>query len=150
LDVEPGEVIAIVGATGAGKSTLISLLLRFFDPWSGRITIDDRDVRTLSVRSLRAQIAIVLQESFILPITVAENIPYGRPDATGGQIESAAAAANAADFISRLPHGYETGIGERGMTLSIGEQQRLAIARAFVKDAPIIVLDEPTSALDAH
>jgi ATP-binding cassette, subfamily B, bacterial len=150
LDVNPGEVVAIVGATGAGKSTLVSLLLRFFDPWSGRIMIDGHDVRSLSVKSLRAQIAIVLQESFILPITVAENIAYGRPDATREQIEAAAAAANAADFIHRLPHGYETGIGERGMTLSIGEQQRLAIARAFVKDAPILVLDEPTSALDAH
>jgi ATP-binding cassette subfamily B protein len=150
LEVKPGEVVAIVGATGAGKSTLVSLLLRFFDPWSGRITIDGHDVRSLSVKSLRAQIAIVLQESFILPITVAENIAYGRPDATREQIEAAAVAANAADFIGRLPDGYETGIGERGMTLSIGEQQRLAIARAFVKDAPILVLDEPTSALDAH
>jgi ATP-binding cassette, subfamily B, bacterial len=150
LDVKPGEIVAIVGATGAGKSTLVSLLLRFFDPWSGRITIDDRDVRSLSVKSLRAQIAIVLQESLILPITVAENIAYGRPDATREQIEAAAVAANAAGFISHLPHGYATGIGERGMTLSIGEQQRLAIARAFVKDAPILVLDEPTSALDAH
>ena len=150
LDVKPGEVVAIVGATGAGKSTLVSLLLRFFDPWSGRITIDGHDVRSLSVKSLRAQIAIVLQESFILPITVAENIAYGRPDATREQIEAAAVAANAAAFINHLPHGYATGIGERGMTLSIGEQQRLAIARAFVKDAPILVLDEPTSALDAH
>ena len=150
LDVKPGEVVAIVGATGAGKSTLVSLLLRFFDPWSGRITIDGYDVRSLSVKSLRAQIAIVLQESFILPITVAENIAYGRPDATREQIEAAAVAANAAGFINHLPHGYATGIGERGMTLSIGEQQRLAIARAFVKDAPILVLDEPTSALDAH
>jgi ATP-binding cassette subfamily B protein/subfamily B ATP-binding cassette protein MsbA len=150
LDVKPGEVVAIVGATGAGKSTLVSLLLRCFDPWSGRIMIDGHDVRSLSVKSLRAQVAIVLQESFILPITVAENIAYGRPDATREQIEAAAAAANAADFIGRLPHGYATGIGERGMTLSIGEQQRLAIARAFVKDAPILVLDEPTSALDAH
>ena len=150
LDVTPGEVVAIVGATGAGKSTLVSLLLRFFDPWSGRISIDGYDVRSLSVKSLRAQIAIVLQESFILPITVAENIAYGRPDATREQIEAAAVAANAAGFINHLPHGYATGIGERGMTLSIGEQQRLAIARAFVKDAPILVLDEPTSALDAH
>jgi len=150
LDVEPGEVVAIVGATGAGKSTLVSLLLRFFDPWSGRITIDGHDVRSLAVKSLRAQIAIVLQESFILPITVAENIAYGRPDATREQIEAAAVAANAAGFIGRLPHGYATGIGERGMTLSLGERQRLAIARAFVKDAPILVLDEPTSALDAH
>ena len=150
LDVKPGEVVAIVGATGAGKSTLVSLLLRFFDPWSGQITIDGYDVRSLSVKSLRAQIAIVLQESFILPITVAENIAYGRPDATREQIEAAAVAANAAGFIGRLPHGYATGIGERGMTLSLGERQRLAIARAFVKDAPILVLDEPTSALDAH
>jgi ABC-type multidrug transport system fused ATPase/permease subunit len=150
LDVEPGEVVAIVGATGAGKSTLVSLLLRFFDPWSGRITIDGHDVRSLAVKSLRAQIAIVLQESFILPITVAENIAYGRPDATREQIEAAAVAANAAGFIGQLPDGYATGIGERGMTLSLGERQRLAIARAFVKDAPILVLDEPTSALDAH
>jgi len=150
FEIEPGGGVGVTGTTGAGKSTLVSLLLRFFDPWSGRITIDDHDVRSLSVKSLRAQIAIVLQESFILPITVAENIAYGRPDATREEIEAAAAAANAAGFIGNLPHGYATGIGERGMTLSIGEQQRLAIARAFVKDAPILVLDEPTSALDAH
>ena len=161
LDVKPGEVVAIVGATGAGKSTLVSLLLRFFDPWSGRITIDGHDVRSLSVKSLRAQIAIVLQESFILPITVAENIAYGRPDATREQIEAAAvaddarveAAARAAlihDLAASLPDGYATRVGEGGAVLSHGEQQRLAIARAFVKDAPILVLDEPTSALDTH
>jgi ATP-binding cassette subfamily B protein/subfamily B ATP-binding cassette protein MsbA len=149
LEAHPGEVVAIVGPTGAGKTTLMNLLLRFFDPWSGRILIDGHDIRDLRVRSLRQQVAIVLQEPFIFPLSVAENIAYGRPDARRDEIMAAAIAANAAPFIERLPEGYDTVVGERGTTLSGGEKQRLSIARAFVKAAPILVLDEPTSALDA-
>jgi ATP-binding cassette subfamily B protein/subfamily B ATP-binding cassette protein MsbA len=150
LEARPGEVVAIVGPTGAGKTTLMNLLLRFFDPSSGRITIDGHDLRALRVRGLREQIGVVLQEPFIFPLTIAENIGYGRPEAGRAEIEAAAAAANAAGFIEALPDGYDTLVGERGMTLSGGEKQRLAIARAFLKDAPVLVLDEPTSALDAR
>jgi ATP-binding cassette subfamily B protein len=148
--VEPGEVLAIVGPTGAGKTTLASLLVRFFDPWQGRLTIGGSDIRDFTVRSLRSQIALVLQDPFIFPTTIAENIALGRPDATREQIRSAAEAANAHSFIERLPDGYDSVVGERGATLSGGEKQRLSIARAFVKDAPLLVLDEPTSALDAR
>jgi len=149
FDVHPGEMVALVGPTGAGKSTLANLLVRFYDPWSGRITIDGHDLSRLRVRSLRQQIAIVLQDPFIFPLTVAENIGYGRPDATREMIVAAAVAANADAFIRRLPEGYDTVVGEKGATLSGGEKQRLSIARAFVKDAPILILDEPTSAVDA-
>jgi ATP-binding cassette subfamily B protein/subfamily B ATP-binding cassette protein MsbA len=150
FEAKPGDVIAIVGPTGAGKTTLVNLLMRFFDPWSGRVTVDGYDVRELWIKSLREQVSMVLQEPFIFPYTVAENIAYGRPDAPVEAIESAAVAANADAFIRRLPEGYNAMIGERGATLSGGEKQRLSIARAFVKDAPILVLDEPTSALDAR
>jgi ATP-binding cassette subfamily B protein len=150
LDTNPGETIALVGMTGAGKSTLISLVPRFADPWEGRVLVDGQDVRDVRLRTLRQQIAIVLQESFLFPITVAENIAYGMPHATQEQIEQAARAANAHDFISRMPQGYHTIIGERGGTLSGGERQRISIARALLKDAPILILDEPTSALDAQ
>ena len=150
LEADPGRVVAIVGTTGAGKTTLVNLLVRFFDPWSGRITIDGNDLRDLKVRCLRQQVAMVLQEPFIFPLTAAENIGYGRPDATREEIVAAAVAASADSFIRRLPQGYDTIIGERGATLSGGEKQRLSIARAFLKNAPILVLDEPTSALDAN
>jgi ATP-binding cassette subfamily B protein len=150
LEVEPGETIALVGATGAGKTTLVSLLPRFFDPWAGRVRIDGHDLRDLQLKSLRRQIALVLQEPFLFPISVAENIAYGRANATLPEIEAAARAANAHDFIQRLPGGYQAVIGERGATLSGGERQRVAIARALLKDAPLLILDEPTSALDAE
>jgi len=150
LEAQPGEVVAIVGPTGAGKTTLVNLLVRFFDPQRGTVSIDGRDLRDYTLRSLRGQIAMVLQDPFILPKSVAENIAYGRPDATREEVEAAAKAANAHEFITRLPNGYDTVIGERGATLSGGEKQRMSIARAFLKDAPILVLDEPTSALDAR
>jgi ATP-binding cassette subfamily B protein/subfamily B ATP-binding cassette protein MsbA len=150
LEAKPGEVIAIVGETGAGKTTLVNMLVRFYDPWSGRITIGGEDIRELKHRSLRSQIGLVLQDPFIFPLTIAENIAYGRPDATREEIIEAARDANAHDFITRLPKGYDTQVGERGATLSGGEKQRLSIARAFLKNAPVLILDEPTSALDAR
>jgi ATP-binding cassette subfamily B protein/subfamily B ATP-binding cassette protein MsbA len=150
LEANPGDVIAIVGPTGAGKTTLMNLLVRFFDPWSGRITVDGVDLRDVKLRSLRSQIALVLQDPFIFPLSVADNIAYGRPGASRRDVEAAARAANAHEFIVRLPQGYDTVVGERGATLSGGEKQRLSIARAFLKDAPVLILDEPTSALDAR
>ena len=150
LRARPGEVIAFVGRTGAGKSTLVSLLPRFLDPWEGRVTLGGQDIRDLTLSSLRSQIGFVLQDAFLLPLSVADNIAYGRPDATREEIVAAARAANADEFIRALPHGYDTVLGERGATLSGGQGQRLSIARALLKDAPILILDEPTSALDAE
>jgi ATP-binding cassette subfamily B protein len=147
---QAGETIAIVGATGAGKTTLVNLIPRFLDAWEGRVLIDGHDVRGVRLASLRQQVGIVPQESFLFPISIAENIAYGRPSAARAEIEAAARAANAHDFIARLPEGYDTVLGERGATLSGGERQRLSIARAFLRDAPILILDEPTSALDAE
>jgi ATP-binding cassette subfamily B protein/subfamily B ATP-binding cassette protein MsbA len=149
LVAEPGETVALVGATGAGKTTLASLIPRFYDPWSGRITFNNQDLREVRLADLRSQIAYVFQEPFLLPLSAADNIAYGRPSATREEIISAARAANADRFIQQLPQGYDTLIGERGATLSGGERQRLAIARAMLKDAPVLILDEPTSALDA-
>jgi ATP-binding cassette subfamily B protein/subfamily B ATP-binding cassette protein MsbA len=150
LAASPGEVIAVVGPTGAGKSTLAALVPRFFDPDQGRVSLDGRDLRELRLGQVRQSVALVLQESFLFPFSIADNIAYGRPGATREQIEQAARAAGAHQFISGLPDGYATIVGERGQTLSGGERQRVAIARALLKDAPLLVLDEPTSALDAE
>lgn len=150
LEVHPGETIALVGSTGAGKSTLVSLIPRLFDPWQGRVTFDGIDVREVKLASLRGQISMVLQDPFILPLTVADNIAYGRPNASREEIVRAAVDANADEFIARLPQAYDTVIGERGSALSGGQRQRLAIARALLKDAPVLILDEPTSALDVQ
>jgi ATP-binding cassette subfamily B protein/subfamily B ATP-binding cassette protein MsbA len=150
LEATPGETIALVGMTGAGKSTLVSLIPRFFDPWEGRVLLDGEDIREVRLKTLRQHIAIVLQESFLFPITVAENIAYGAPHSAPEQVVAAARAANAHDFIIRLPQGYDTVVGERGATLSGGERQRISIARAVLKNAPVLILDEPTSALDVE
>lgn len=150
LAVAPGQTLAIVGPTGAGKTTLVTLIPRFLDPWQGRVMVDGHDLRDLSVLGLRQHISIVLQEPFLFPATVAQNIRYGRPGAGMAEIEAAARAANAHEFIAALPEGYDTVLGERGATLSGGERQRLSIARALLRDAPILILDEPTSAVDAR
>ncbi|MCL5777637.1 ABC transporter ATP-binding protein/permease [Limibaculum sp. FT325] len=145
-----GKVTALVGPSGAGKSTVLALAERFFDPDSGRIEIDGQEIRTVSLASLRASMALVTQETFLFDATVAENIAYGRPGATRAEIEAAAAEANAAGFIADLPQGYDTAVGEGGGRLSGGQRQRIAIARAILRDAPILLLDEATSALDAE
>jgi len=148
VDVEPGELVAVVGPTGAGKSTLVRLIPRFFDPQRGRVLVDSLDVRTLELASLRAQIAIVPQEPLLFEGTIFDNVAYGREDATEEDVLRSGEAALVADFVRRLPDGWETTVGERGATLSGGERQRISIARALVRDAPILILDEPTSALD--
>jgi subfamily B ATP-binding cassette protein MsbA len=150
LRIPPATTVAVVGPSGAGKSTLVKLLARFYDPTGGSVRIDGTDIRDVTLASLRRQIAIVPQEPILFSGTIAENLRYGRPDATDEQVRQAAEAAFAHAFIEQLPSGYETEIGERGVRLSGGQRQRLAIARAFLKDAPIIILDEPTSALDAE
>jgi ATP-binding cassette subfamily B protein/subfamily B ATP-binding cassette protein MsbA len=148
LDVKPGQTVALVGGTGAGKTTLLSLVPRFYDPNAGRVLIDGGDVRGVTKKSLRANISVVLQDTLLLSGTVLENIAYGRPDATRAEIQAAAEAAQAHAFIEKLPRGYETQVGERGVRLSGGQKQRIGLARAFLKNAPILLLDEPTSALD--
>ena len=149
LHIAPGEKVAIVGATGAGKSTLISLVPRLYDPSSGTVSIDGGDIRNYSVQSLRAQISLVLQDSLLFSGTIRENIAFGRPGATGEEIVAAAVVANAAEFIDVLPDRYETLVAEGGTTLSGGQKQRIAIARAILRGSPILILDEPTSGLDA-
>jgi subfamily B ATP-binding cassette protein MsbA len=136
--------------TGAGKTTLVSLITRFYDPSSGQVRIDDHDLTEYSVKSLRKQIAIVLQDPLLLSGTLADNIRYGRLDASDAEVEAAAKAAYAHDFIMRLPQGYDTRLGDDGTQLSGGERQRVSIARALLRDAPVLILDEPTSALDAR
>jgi ATP-binding cassette, subfamily B, bacterial MsbA len=150
LRVEPGEAVALVGRTGAGKSTLVNLLPRFYDPTAGRITIDGRDIREVTINSLRQKIAIVPQEIALFRGTIQDNIAYGKPDATCAEIQAAAQAANAHHFISALPAAYLTEVGERGAKLSGGEKQRIAIARAVLRDPRILILDEATSSLDAE
>jgi subfamily B ATP-binding cassette protein MsbA len=150
FEVKAGEVVAIVGPSGAGKTTLTNLLPRFFDASEGRILIDGRDIRTLTLKSLRDQIAIVTQETFLFDDTVSNNIAYGRPDIPKRAVEEAARTAIAAEFIEAMPEGYETHLGERGQRLSGGQRQRIAIARAVLKNAPILILDEATSHLDSE
>jgi subfamily B ATP-binding cassette protein MsbA len=150
LTVEPGEFVALVGPTGSGKSTLISLIPRFYDPVSGRVEIDGADIRSFKLKSLRDQISYVLQESYLFRATLWENIAYGKPGATRAEIVRAARLANAHEFITRLPEGYNTVVGERGETLSGGQRQRVTIARAVIRDTPILLLDEPSSGLDAE
>jgi ATP-binding cassette subfamily B protein/subfamily B ATP-binding cassette protein MsbA len=150
LSIDAGKKIAIVGPTGAGKSTLLGLLPRFFDPTGGSVTIDGHDVREYQLASLRRQIGMVLQPPLIFPLSVADNIAYGRPGADHAAIENAARQARIHDLIMQLPERYQTQLGEAGVSLSEGEKQRITIARALLRDAPILILDEPTSALDVE
>jgi ATP-binding cassette subfamily B protein/subfamily B ATP-binding cassette protein MsbA len=150
LCVRPGQKVAIVGPTGAGKSTLVSLLPRFYDPQAGRVTIGGVDIREFQINSLRRQIAMVLQPPLVFPLTMRENIAYGRPEAPLEEVVAASRLACIHDVIAKLPQGYETVVGEQGATLSEGERQRLTIARAILRNAPILILDEPTSSVDAE
>jgi len=149
LQMKPGQVAALVGATGSGKSTLISLIPRFYDPQSGAVKIDGVDVRKYKRKTVRQQISLVLQDTLLFRASIAQNIAYGKPEATHSEIVEAARLANADEFIDRLPEGYDTMIGERGVTLSGGQRQRIAIARAIIRNSPILILDEPSTGLDA-
>lgn len=148
FNIEPGQTVAFVGGTGTGKSTLLSLVPRFYDPSAGVVSLDGRDLRRLKKKSLRSQIGMVLQDTLLFSTTIRENIAYGKPGATEAEIVEAARKAQALDFISKMPQGFDSPVGERGGHLSVGQRQRIGIARAFLKNAPILLLDEPTSALD--
>jgi ABC-type multidrug transport system fused ATPase/permease subunit len=148
--ITPGEMVGIVGATGSGKSTVVSLIPRFYDTNAGTITIDGTDIRGFKLHGLRRQIGFVQQETVLFRGTVRDNIAFGRPDATEDEIIRAAKTANAHDFITAMPQGYESRVGEQGLTLSGGQRQRIGIARALIRDDPILILDEPTAALDAE
>ena len=150
LQIPPGQTVALVGATGAGKSTMAKLVARFYDPTEGRVLVDGHDLREVASASLRSQMGIVPQEAFLFSGTIAENIAFGRLDATTDQVREAAAAVGADEFISELPSGYETEVGERGAQLSAGQRQLLAFARALIADPRILILDEATSNVDLH
>jgi len=150
FEIQPGQIVAVVGHTGAGKSTIAQLLPRLYDPNEGQILIDGHDIRDFTLESLRAQMSMVLQEAVLFTGSIVENIAYGRPDATGIEIIEAARDANADEFISKFPDGYYTILAERGSNLSGGQRQRISIARAFIRDTPILILDEPSTGLDAE